>query len=269
MSQILMIPSGDVVLRALDYGGRREPDILLLHGLAGRGREWASTAEWLSAYGRVIALDQRGHGDSRDGVRDLSRAAYIQDVITTIEQHLSPPVVLVGQSMGGLNAFLATARRPDLVRLLVVVEATPESDPSAPEHVRDWLSTWPMPFPSRAAAQTFFGGENLYARTFAASLDEAPDGFRPAFDVAHMVRAMADVATTSYWADWAAIQCPTLLVGGETSFVSQALLRRMAQDNPVSRYTCIPGARHDVHLETPAEWRRTLGDFLAEHEVLA
>ena len=267
MYEILTVKSGDIVSRALDYGGCRPPDILLLHGLAGRGREWAATAEWLTSYGRVVALDQRGHGDSRDGVRDLSRDAYVQDVIATIEQKLSAPVVLVGQSMGGLNAFLAAARRPDLVRLLVIVEATPEPDPSVQLQVHRWLSNWPVPFLSRAAAQAFFGGDSLYARTFAESLDEVPDGYRAAFELDHMVRAIADVTATSYWPEWEKVSCPTLLVGGETSFVSADLLRRMAQSNPACQYVQVSGAGHDLHLETPTEWRRTLCDFLQCHEV--
>lgn len=55
---------------------------------------------------------------------------------------------------------------------------------------------------------------------------------------------------------------------------NSAIFRQMGElwltrDNPISRYTCIPGAGHAVHLETPAEWRRTMGDFLAEFDVVA
>lgn len=41
-----------------------EPAALLLHGLMGRAFHWAGTARWLSAGRRVVALDQRGHGQS-------------------------------------------------------------------------------------------------------------------------------------------------------------------------------------------------------------
>ena len=43
---------------------RSAPGVLLLHGLMGRASHWASTARWLSARYRAVALDQRGHGRS-------------------------------------------------------------------------------------------------------------------------------------------------------------------------------------------------------------
>lgn len=40
------------------------PRVLLLHGLMGRAFHWAGTARWLARNRRVVALDQRGHGQS-------------------------------------------------------------------------------------------------------------------------------------------------------------------------------------------------------------
>src|SRR5512138_2356395 len=93
-----------VRLCCVDYGGTGAP-ILLLHGLAGRANEWWSTASWLTDSHRVFALDQRGHGMSDKAVRDYSRDAYVHDVIGVLEWLRVKDVVLVGQSMGGLNAF--------------------------------------------------------------------------------------------------------------------------------------------------------------------
>lgn len=40
------------------------PGVLLLHGLMGRAFHWTGTARWLRERHRVVALDQRGHGQS-------------------------------------------------------------------------------------------------------------------------------------------------------------------------------------------------------------
>jgi pimeloyl-ACP methyl ester carboxylesterase len=248
----------------LDFGGDQSRDILLLHGLAGRGSEWENTAEWLTQYGHVIALDQRGHGASREGVSDFSRKAYVRDVIHTIEQYCRSPVILIGQSMGGLNAFLAAAERPDLVKLLIVVEGTPEPNPGSKEQIRNWLERWPVPFRSKEEAKKFFGGDSLYAQTFAKSLEKLEDGYWPAFNNEDMIRSMDDVVSLNYWNDWRKITCPTLIVGGEKSFISQDLLKKMAKMIPVGRYTCISQAGHDVHLEAPYEWRSAVEKFIKE-----
>lgn len=258
----VQVSSKAIKLNVLDFGGTKTQDILLLHGLGGRGREWDNTADWLTQYGRVIALDQRGHGDSRSNVTDFSRNAYIQDVIEVIEQYCRPPIVLIGQSMGGLNAFLVSAKRPDLVKALIVVEATPEPDDKAQHNIRKWLESWPVPFQNLDEAKKFFGGDTLYSKTFVESLEKNEEGYWPAFDNEDMIHSLEDVVTQNYWSNWKEIACPTLIVGGERSFISQNDLKYMARSIPKGQYACIPKAGHDLHLDAPVEWQRIVEMFL-------
>ena len=51
-------------LHYLDWGPPDGPPVLLLHGFAQTCHTWDFSALWLSEQHRVIALDQRGHGDS-------------------------------------------------------------------------------------------------------------------------------------------------------------------------------------------------------------
>ena len=53
----------DVTLSCLD-SRTQGPCVVLVHGLAGHAAEWDRTAEVLAARCRVIAFDQRGHGQS-------------------------------------------------------------------------------------------------------------------------------------------------------------------------------------------------------------
>jgi pimeloyl-ACP methyl ester carboxylesterase len=53
--------------------------VLLLHGLAGHGGEWAETASWLTESFRVLAPDARGHGRSERVPLDVSRAAHVAE----------------------------------------------------------------------------------------------------------------------------------------------------------------------------------------------
>src|SRR5699024_4134871 len=112
--------SAGVTIGYRDSGGWRPP-VVLLHGLAGSGREFVATAEALPEF-RVILVDLRGHGESTRRPRDLGRAAYVADVVGVIESVVGGPVALVGQSMGGHTAMLVAAVRPDLVGRLVLLE---------------------------------------------------------------------------------------------------------------------------------------------------
>jgi pimeloyl-ACP methyl ester carboxylesterase len=252
-----------VRLCCVDFGGDGPP-ILLLHGLAGRGTEWRSTAGWLTQRGHVFALDQRGHGRSVKGLGDYSRDAYVADVVAVIEELQLAPVLLIGQSMGGLNAFLVAARRSDLVRSLVVVEARPSPSSSAQSDVEKWLNSWPLPFHSLADARAYFGGETLYAQTWLEMLEERDNGYWPICRTEEMVRSMADIVTVDYWAEWDRIACPTLIVGGENGFIPQDDCQAMASRIPHGRYVQIPQAGHDLHLDRPDLWRQAVEVFLDE-----
>ncbi|GHO56950.1 alpha/beta fold hydrolase [Ktedonobacter robiniae] len=255
---------GGVRLCCVDFGGDGPP-VLLLHGLAGRGLEWRESASWLREHYHVYALDQRGHGMSDKGLNDYSRDAYVKDVISVIEQLQVQPVLLIGQSMGGQNAYLVASRRPDLVCGLIVVEATVSPDPDKPDvqgKIRKWLHSWPLPFPSLADARAYFGGDTLYAQTWLEILEERSDGFWPQFHFEDMISSVADQGGHDYTDEWLRIQCPALLVGGEKSFLPQEKLCAMAQQLPHARYVQIANADHDLHLSQPQVWRQEAEAFL-------
>jgi pimeloyl-ACP methyl ester carboxylesterase len=241
-------------LLCADFGGSG-PAVILLHGLAGYAGEWGETAAWLTVTNRVVAPDQRGHGRSERRPRDISRAAFVADAAMWIEHLQLAPAVVVGQSLGGHTAFLLAAERPDLVRGLVVAEATPEADPDAPSAVRSWLALWPLPFASDKDALAFFGGDTPWARVWAGGLERREDGFWPAFDADVMVAALEEGAVRPYWAEWADVRCPTLVVRAQTASAPSTLGHTVVE---------IEGAGHDLHLDQPLAWRRTLAGFLAE-----
>jgi pimeloyl-ACP methyl ester carboxylesterase len=252
-----------VRLACLDFGGEGQP-ALLLHGLAGHAGEWSETAEWLSDRHRVLALDQRGHGRSERLPSDVSRAAYVNDTVAVIEQLGLGPVVLVGQSLGGHTAFLTAARRPDLVRALIVAEASPDAggdDPVA--EVAGTLAAWPVPFPSRQAALEFFGGQSLRAEMATNGLEERDGAWWPRFDLGVMVRALREGTQRSYWAEWGHIRCPTLVVRGERGTLGPAQARAIVARVAEARLAEIAAAGHDLHLEQPRRWRAALSRFLA------
>ena len=120
-----MVRRDDSELTVTDQGGHG-PAVVLLHGLAGSSRELLPTADALTDSFRVLLMDQRGHGRSTRRPADLSRQAFVDDVVAVIDQRLQgQQATLVGQSMGAHTAFLTAAARPDLVSRLVMLEGQP------------------------------------------------------------------------------------------------------------------------------------------------
>jgi pimeloyl-ACP methyl ester carboxylesterase len=246
------VPGATVRLSALVWEGG-EPGFLLLHGAAGHAGEWSGVAAWLSPLGRVVALDLRGHGRSERHPGPTGLEALVADARATAASFDSAPIVL-GQSLGGSIAIALAAHAPELVRALVVVEASPSADPSASRAVRSWLDSWPVPFASGAEAAEFFGGHTRGA-AWAAGLEETEAGRIPRFDpdvVEDVTRAVAGV---DLWSDWRRVACPVLVVRGGRGDVTAAETEQMTAANPRAVALRVEGAGHDVHLDEPNDFR--------------
>ncbi len=125
----------------------RAPGVLLLHGLMGRASHWASAARWLGERHRAVALDQRGHGQSdRPPGDNYTREVYVEDAEAAIEQLDLGPVVLIGHAMGALTAWQLAAKRPDLVRGLIICDMRASALGAASQREwEDWFKAWPAP----------------------------------------------------------------------------------------------------------------------------
>ncbi|MFL5816937.1 MAG: alpha/beta fold hydrolase [Conexibacter sp.] len=259
-------------LAYLDYGGSGPPAILL-HGLAGHAGEWRETAEWLTETFRVVALDARGHGRSERLPADVSREAHVADVALVVEQLRLGPAVVLGQSLGGLSALIFAARRPELVRGVVIADASPAGADDAAEaaavaaEVAASLKRWPVPFATREAAVAFFGVRgygSLAAEAWADGLEQCDGGWQPAFEVNVMERTLHAAIVEDHWGDWERIQCPALVVRAGAGIIPAADAHAMVDRLPDTTFIELPGAAHDLHLDQPARWRDVVSAFLSE-----
>lgn len=249
-----------LALHAVDFGGSGPP-VLLLHGLAGYAGEWAETASWLRESHCVVAPDQRGHGDSTRHPPVVTPHAFVADVTAWIDRLQLDELTLIGQSYGGLIAFLTTGAHPDRVKRLVVAEASPAPDPHAEPDVRAWLESWPKPFADESAALQFFGGGQLRARAWADGLEAREDGLWPRFEPETLL-AVLRASAGAHWEAWDSIRCPTLIVRGEHGMPAEEAEAMVARQSRAV-VTTVRGAGHDVHLEQPGAWRAVVEPFLA------
>ncbi|MEV1176404.1 alpha/beta hydrolase [Nonomuraea sp. NPDC049784] len=250
-------------LSCRDWGGTGHP-VVMLHGLAGHAGEWDKAARHLSPRYRVVAVDQRGHGASARYPQDVSRAAYVADVIAVLDQLDLRQPVLVGQSLGGHTAMLTAAAYPERIRALVLIEAGPGGpNPNGPADIGGWLDSWPRPFVSREAAVQFLGGGPV-GEGWAAGLEERDSGWWPRFDRDVMVSSLAENAHRSFWHEWEQVSCPTLAVLAQSGFIPQQEAQDMLQRRPATLALSIPRTGHDLHLERPDVLHHVFLDFLRE-----
>jgi pimeloyl-ACP methyl ester carboxylesterase len=108
------------------HGGAGSPTIVLVHGLGGSHVNWLAVAPRLAERARVLVPDLAGHGQTPLAGRSASVQANAR-LLDRFVLALAPgPVILVGNSMGGLVSMVETALHPSRVAGLVLV------DPSLP-----------------------------------------------------------------------------------------------------------------------------------------
>ena len=97
--------------------------IVLVHGMVGHTGFWNTTLAASADRRRVIAVDLRGHGNSRapaDG--DYTVDGCANDVLAALDALSLEAVVLVGHSYGALVVIATAAQRAGSVRRLVLVD---------------------------------------------------------------------------------------------------------------------------------------------------
>ncbi len=123
----------DGPLHYADYGGEGQP-LVLVHGLGGHHLNWLGVAPRLAERARVVAPDLAGFGRTPPSGRSSSIRANRVLLDRFIDELFDEPVILVGNSMGGLISLMQTALRPDKVAGLVLVDpALPRTKGARPD----------------------------------------------------------------------------------------------------------------------------------------
>ncbi len=263
-------------LHYLDWGSEDRLWLLCLHGAAQNAHMWDFTALALCTRYRVIAVDQRGHGDSAWAPNaEYDRASYVGDVANFVDHLGMEKLVLVGLSMGGSNSVAYAATHPDRVKALVVVDVGPEPARAGGRAVnnfviqKDVLDTYEE-FVQRVIEYSPFRPEWQIRSSLRHSLMQRPDGrwtwkYDPVLrDPARRTqRQNAREDPASRWELWERIACPTLIVRGQQSDVlSSEVAERMLERNANSRLVEVANAGHRVPGDNPVAFEEAVLAFL-------
>lgn len=125
-----MVEANGVGLHYCDWGGptaaagtAMPAPLLLLHGLASSAAIWDLVAPLLARERRVIALDQRGHGQSEKPDSSYDFATIVADDIAAIDAlGLGARVAVAGHSWGANVTLELGAAHPERCAALALVD---------------------------------------------------------------------------------------------------------------------------------------------------
>jgi pimeloyl-ACP methyl ester carboxylesterase len=260
-----------LTLHYLEWGRGDAPPVVLLHGITGHARVWDHLAAALPGR-RVLALDQRGHGDSDAAPDDDYRVATMADDVAAFAGSLRlERFVLVGHSMGGRIAIKYAGDHAAHLERLVVIDIGPEIALAGLKRVRDMMAGSPERIESEEWAVEYVRRANplqdpaLLRERVRHGLRCLPDGglaWKYAKGLRDMMREGRREAV-DLWEPLPRIACPTLVVrGADSDILSPEVARTMVERLPDGRLVEIEGAGHTVPADRPDEFVRCVRAFL-------
>ncbi len=262
------VRAGGLDQSIVQWGEPDRPAMVLLHGITGHARMWDAFARAMAPRYRVVALDQRGHGDTEwPRPPAYATADFTGDLHALADALGCARFTLIGLSMGAHNALAFAIRYPEKVERLVAVDI--------PHNLR-------LP----RDRQTLAGSDPAcigFASVNTAFLTERPRYPLSSEEVVmHRVRHNLKRREDGRWgwkfspdvaAHWnpddledaiGAIRCPTLIVRGELSDVlDPQTATRMAELIPHATLVTVEGSGHSVPMDRPSGFEVAVREFLA------
>ncbi len=268
-----------------DWGRENAPPLVLLHGWGDHSRVWDTVAAVLADDFRVLALDQRGHGESQwaSAWAEYSLENKVADLATFVDSLGLAQLSLLGHSGGGGHpAFTYTSEHPERVRRLVIVDAGPGP--------RDPVDSIPPPAPFddiEFTVQDFDDPEVVFAgmralwthrytpdpelrHWFQNNIKQRADGhwmmrWDGVLGSPNGLKIPGGRDAEQHYKVLAKIACPTLIVRGEASHsTSRAKVQRMMGTIPDCRVVEITRATHYPHTDNAPDFLAAVQPFLIQ-----
>jgi esterase len=241
-------------------GATADPALIFLHGGGLHAHTFGIVGNLMRDFGRCIALDLRGHGESEWSPGRYGSEATADDISATVAKFGLKRVVVVGHSMGGIGAIAWAARRPPEIAALVIVDVGPELTSPATASINDFITSQP----------SFAGLEEVESDSLAANLRWRDDGrlafkyddaqFHPGgsqLPVGDEIRQLARQ-----------LACPTTILRGERSKVlSDEAAAEFAGLIPGATWRRIEGAGHTIQSSNPRGLAMAIIEFLTGREL--
>jgi pimeloyl-ACP methyl ester carboxylesterase len=247
------------------------PPVVLLHGLGCGRRMWFHQIRALRGRFRVIAYDQRGHGetDAPATATDYSAGHLARDLVGVLDALEIERAAIVGFSLGGGPALALAATRPERVSRLVLADVGARADD--PVKIEAMARRWVALIGQneidelvcemlRSELFKVYARRNIRRREHMAALIRSTpiDGLH--FTLSEVLAKRKSLFRLT--SVLKSVRAPTLVLVGEYDYVCSKAARLLAQNIPGAALTIIKNSGHMSPIEQPAAFSAALMEFL-------
>jgi pimeloyl-ACP methyl ester carboxylesterase len=262
-------------LHYLDWGKGGHRAMLLLHGFMAHAHVWDEFALRFRKQYHIIALDQRGHGESQWSNNGFySVDDHFSDITEIIKILHLKNLILIGHSMGGRNALFYTACCPNNIERLILIDARLSSNPKNSKALRHHLIHLPhQAFSLNEVVQAiqdlypYLSKKKCHHLAYHGYQKRLDGKFVPKFDIRMSLQSNRLGCVTEDLRPFLTnITRPTLIIRGKESlFLSRADTRKISSIIPNAKMKEIPKATHLPFQESPRAFQKVILDFLNEN----
>lgn|SRR5262245_55864660 len=233
------IELGGYSLRYTD-SGHGEPVFVCVHGLADTLEVWDALAAPLTERGRLVRIDQRGHGDSSAPPGPCTRDDLARDAIAVLDALAIERAIWVGHSVGGIVAMTAALAAPERAAGLVLIGTASRCS----ERTAAW-------YERIAVAAERDGGDGLVRAIYGDGTNRRARGDASA--IAHVARMLTSLYSDPLTPRLAALPCPVLLLVGEQDRMGPkaSQIIRDALPPGCAELLVLPGCGHWLQIDAP------------------
>ena len=266
------ITANSLRLHYLDWGNPSSIPIVLLHGLCSNAHYWDFFAPKVANEYRLLAIDQRGHGES-SWAESYSPRDYLLDLEVFVGSLNLGEFMLIGHSMGGINAIIYAARHPDQVSALAIVDIAPEIDAAGVKRMERERASEPKTFSTEEEASLYMrkleprhSDEFIKHLTNYALMRDCRGRLTFKYDKKLLGTELR--SPTWLWEYVNQIICPVSLVHGtESDMLSAEVAQTMAENLSFGSVIDIEEAGHSVPGDNPESFEAAILDFLKSIEL--
>lgn len=243
--------------------------VVCLHGTGDSCRTWDAFCAAASETFAVVALDQRGHGDSDWAIPPAYRGEdYVSDLFAFLDRLNLEKFILMGHSMGALHCTWYASEKPERVAALIHVDIAPRPPAWNKRYLLGLYENLPDLYDSPEAyvkelrETSAYAREELLLHLASANLERHEDGKYYRKCDRHVFRSFDDYDLNRRLP---LVTCPTLVVRGSESRVLEAeTALEMLRNLPRGTLVEIPAAGHPVHVDNPDRFNEAVMGFLRD-----
>lgn len=235
------------------------PTIVFANSLGTDFRIWRDVIVRLVGDYGLITYDKRGHGLSELG-SSCTMEDHVDDLAALIEYFNASNVIVCGLSVGGQIALGLSAKRPDLVKALILCDTAHKIG------TRDMWDARIAAIEQKGIAAISDGIlERWFTKKFRAPGNAEFTGYRTMLErtpVAGYMATCKALRDSDLTEAARALKVPAIcVVGEEDGSTPPELVGEMAKLIPGALYQPIPGAAHLPCIETPVELSEVIRAF--------